>query len=161
MKLSQAITKAIDLFYIKPLRRFVPQQTFRYAACMGANYFVLGTLVYWVAFHHIVGDSWLDLRFVVMSPHTQAIFIQFVIISCTGFWLNKYVTFSQSPLKGRTQFFRYLLSLAGSLLINYIFMKLLIETIGIYPTMASPIATLLVAVYSYLTAKFFTFIEKQ
>ena len=160
MKPSHAITRAIDLFYIKPLHGIIPRQTFRYAVCMGMNYLVLGTLIYYVAFHYIVAGRWLSLGFVTMSPHTQAIFIQFPITFLTGFWLNRYVTFTQSPLRGRTQLLRYLLSVAGSFLLDYLLMKLLTEAAGIYPTIARPAVTLMVAVYSYLAARFFTFKTK-
>ncbi len=159
--LAYAITRFICLFYIKPLHRLIPQGTFCYAACMGANYFGLGTLIYYIAFHYIVGDCWLDLGFVNMSPHIQTLFIQFPFTFFTGFWLNKYIIFTQSPLKGRTQLFRYLLSVAVSFLLDYIAMKLLTEAAHIYPTIARPIATLLVAVFSYLAGIFFTFKVKK
>lgn len=162
MKLSAIITRAIDLFYVKPLHGVISRQTFRYAACMGFNYLVLATLIYRVVFHYVVGDRWLDLCFTVMSPHIQALFIQFPITFFTGFWLNKYVTFTQSQLRGRTQLFRYFISVAGSFLLNYLILKLLTEAVHIYPTIAQPMTTVIVAGYSYVMARFFTFrIVKQ
>ena len=37
MKIAEKITQIIDVFYIKPVRRFLPRQTFRYAVCGGVN----------------------------------------------------------------------------------------------------------------------------
>lgn len=156
MKFSERIIKIIDFFYVKPLRKIVSQQTFRYIVCGGAN-LILGWLLYYVIFHYVVRDHWLDLGVVMMSPHIQALFVQFPITFFTGFWLNRYVTFRQSPLRGRTQLLRYALTVAGSFLLNYLFMKLFVEALGIYPTVAKPLTDALVVVYSYCMARFFTF----
>lgn len=156
MKLSEHIIRVIDLFYVKPLEKVLPRETFRYAVCGAAN-MLLGWVVYSLVFSYMVRDRFLDLGFVVMSPHIQSLFIQFPVTFFTGFWLNRYVTFRQSPLRGRVQLFRYALSVVGSLLLNYALLKLLVEVAGIYPTIAKPIVDAGVVVYSYCMAKFFTF----
>ncbi len=157
MKLSEIITRAIDLFYIKPLQKVIPRQTFRYAACMGFNYLLLAPLIYRTVYHYVVDDCWLDMGFTVMSPHIQALFIQFPVTFFTGFWLNRYVTFTRSQLRGRTQLFRYFISVAGSFLLSYLALKLLTEAAHIYPTIAQPLTTVIVTAYSYIMAKSFTF----
>lgn len=116
-----------------------------------------GWLIYWIVFHYLVKDNWLDLGFVVMSPHVQSLFVQFPITFLTGFWLNRNVTFRLSPLRGRTQFFRYILQNAGSFIVNYLFLKLFVDAAGIYPTIAKPVTDLVTVIFSYLTARFFTF----
>lgn len=156
MKLSEHIIRFIDLLYIKPVRKFIPLQTFRYALCGGAN-LVFGWVLYYVIFHFLVRDEWLDLGFVVMSPHIQSLFVQFPITFFTGFWLNRHVTFRQSPVRGKVQLLRYALSVAGSFLLNYLLMKLFVEVFGVYPTIAKPITDAIVVIYSFCMAKFFTF----
>ena len=37
-----------------------------------------------------------------------------------GFWLNRYVAFRRSPIGAGTQLLRYLLSVAGSVLLTYV-----------------------------------------
>lgn len=155
-KLSERITRIIDLFYIKPLRKIIPQQTFRYAACGGAN-MLLGYIIYYILFHYVVRDLYIDFGFTVMYPKTIALTIQFIVTFFVGFWLNRYVTFSLSPLRGRVQLFRYILSSAGSFLLSWLLLKLFSDGCGIYPTIAKLIIDPLVVIYSYLMARFFTF----
>lgn len=156
MKLSELITRATDMLYIRPVRKIIPRQTFRYLVC-GVLNLVLGWLIYYLLFHFIVRGRWLDLGFVMMSPHTLSLFIQYPITFFTGFWLNRYVTFTLSPLRGRTQLLRYLLQTIGSFVVNYLFLKLFVDVAGIYPTVAKPVADIITIIYSYLTAKYFTF----
>lgn len=156
MKLSDRITRLVDFFYIKPIRQFIPKETFRYAFCGGVN-LVLGWIIYSLLFHYVVGGLWIDLGFTVMAPRTVAYLIQFPVTFLTGFWLNRNVTFTLSPLRSKTQFFRYMLQVAGSFLIDYLSLKLFTDVFGIYPTAAKPLASLVTVIYSYFTAKFFTF----
>ena len=37
MTFARRLTRIIDIFYLPPLRRLVPLQTFRYAVCGGVN----------------------------------------------------------------------------------------------------------------------------
>ena len=60
MKIQEKITKAIDFFYVGPLRRVMPLQTFRYAVCGGAN-LVLNWLVYGLLYDVVLGFDYLDL----------------------------------------------------------------------------------------------------
>ena len=136
----------------------VPPQTFRYIVCGGLN-MLLGWLIYYLVYDFVVDDRWLNLGFVMMSPHVQTLFIQFPVTFFVGFWLNRYVTFTLSPLSGRTQVFRYVLQNAGSLLGNYLLLKLFVELCHIYPPVAEIIVSVIIALYSYLVARFFTFRE--
>ena len=92
MKLSSLITNTIDLFYIPVVRRFVPQQIFRYGAC-GALNMSLDAVWYFVIYNFIVAKQFVDLGFVVISPHILSLAIVFPITFFTGFWLNRNVAF--------------------------------------------------------------------
>ncbi len=155
-KIADIITRFVDLFYIGPIRKYIPIQTFRYGMCGGAN-MLLDLILYFVIFHFVVRKQFLDLGFVVISPHILSLLIVFPITFFNGFWLNKHVTFKYSPLKGSTQLLRYGLSVAGSLLLNYVCMKLLVETLHIYPSPSKAVTTAITTVYSYLMQKHFTF----
>ena len=156
MKPAELITHVVDFLYIKPVRKIIPKQTFRYAVCGGAN-LVLGWAIYWTVFHFVVGERWLDLGFLVISPATLSLIIQFPFTFLTGFWLNRYVTFRLSPLKGTTQLWRYVLQNCVSLLLKYAALKPLVEYFGVYPTIAIIIADGVPIIASFLMAKFFTF----
>lgn len=155
MKLARLITRAVDSLRIGVLRR-IPVEVFRYAVCGGVNV-VCGWCVYAFLYVVVFAGHWLDLGIVVVSPHIQAFLIQFVVTFLTGFWLNRHVTFTLSSLSGKTQIIRYTMQVAGALLLNYVLLKLLVEAAGLYPILARPVTDVIVVVYSYLTAHFFTF----
>ena len=95
--LANYITKAIDLFYIKPLRRVFSQQVFRYLACGGITA-LLDAIWYYLIYHYIVCERFIDLDIVVMSPHIAALCVVFPITFFTGFWLNRNVAFHATEI---------------------------------------------------------------
>jgi putative flippase GtrA len=50
-----------------------------------------------------------------------------------------------------------MISVSGSIFLNYFFLKVLVEFGGLWPTLAKVITTGIVVVYSYFAQKFFTF----
>ena len=60
-------------------------------------------------------------------------------------------------LRGRTQLFRYLISVLGSVLLNYLLLKFFVEAVHLYPTPSQAVTSLLIIGYSYLMQKYFTF----
>ncbi len=156
MTLAQRLTKIIDLFYIRPIQAVIPLQTFRYAVCGGAN-LVLNWVLYAVLYNFILGKGIIDLGFVAISPHIAAFLISFPITFITGFWLQKHIAFKYSPLRGCTQLFRYLVSVLGSVLLNYLLLKIFVEVAHLYPTPSQVVTSLLINGYSYLMQKYFTF----
>lgn len=156
MTISKILTRVIDYFYLPFIRRLIPIQTFRYAACGGSN-MVLDLLLYYIIFHYVLCEQNLDLGFVVLSAHIAALFIVFPITFFNGFWLNKYIAFRYSPLRSSTQLFRYMLSVAGAVVVNYLCMKLLVDVMQFYPTPSKAATTLISIAYSYVMQKYFTF----
>ena len=94
---------------------------------------------------------------VAISPYIAAFLIVFPITFLTGFWMNRHIAFHSSPLRGRVQLFRYLLSVCGSILLNYLCMKLFVGVIGIYPTPSNALTKAISVAYSYLMQKYFSF----
>ena len=156
MKLSSLITNTIDLFYIPVVRRFVPQQIFRYGAC-GALNMSLDAVWYFVIYNFIVAKEFVDFGFVVVSPHILSLIIVFPITFFNGFWLNRHVAFRTTHISGVSQAVKYLLSVVGSLAINYIAMKLLVEHFNIWATPSKVITTLITSLYSYLMGRYVVF----
>ena len=99
MRVAEKIGDLIDLFYVRPLSCYLSPTMFRYAAC-GAGNMVLDVVWYYLIYHYIVALRYIDLGFVVVSPHIASLAVVFPITFFTGFWLNKYVTFTHSSLRG-------------------------------------------------------------
>jgi putative flippase GtrA len=75
----------------------------------------------------------------------------------TGFWLNKYVTFTQSNLRGSKQLMRYIAIVALNLAVNYFGLKLCVEYFGWYPTPSKMLITLITIAISYFGQKYYSF----
>jgi putative flippase GtrA len=156
---KKLIISFIDYFY-PPFSRFMPLQTFRYAACGGANTFV-DIVMYAIGYNFILHKHDLDLGFFVMKPHIASIIIAFCVSFPTGFFLMRNIVFTQSTLQGRVQLWRYFVLVVICLFLNYVFIKLFVEQVHIYPTFAKILTTVIVVTFSYLTQKNYTFKAEQ
>lgn len=156
MNIAQTITRLIDFFYVGPLRKLMPKQTFRYAACGGGN-LVINWLCYALLYDVLLGFDYLDLGFVFISRHIAALCVTFPITLLTGYWLQSRISFKGSPLSDRTSLVRYLISTLGSLAINYVCLKIFVEWCGIYATWAQVLTSLITIIYSYIMQKYWTF----
>lgn len=150
------ILRFIDFFYFPFISHWIPRRTFRYLACGGFTTIVDITLFY-VSYHYILREHIVYLSSIAVSPHIASFLLAFCVSFPTGFCLSKFVVFPESELRGRVQLMRYLLLVACCFLLNYIFLKLFVEICHFYPTVAKIITTALVAFFSYMTQKHFTF----
>jgi putative flippase GtrA len=155
VKFRLLVLTMLDWFY-KPFRKIIPPETFRYAAMGGLNTF-LDIFLYFICYNYILQQQLVDLGFVVMSGYIASFVFVFPITFSTGFLSAKYITFTSSPLKGNIQLFRYALAVAGSILLNYILLKLFVEYLYIWPTISKLITTIVVVIYSYIIQRYFTF----
>ena len=160
MRLAGIITRAIDLHYLPPFRAVISQPIFRYGVC-GVLNMALDAMWYFVIYHFVVCKQYVDFGFVVVSPHILSLIILFPITFFTGFWLNRNVAFRVERFAVRGQLMRYLLSVVGSILLNYACMKLLVEWASVWPTPAKMMTTVICTVYSYLMGRYFTFRERN
>ena len=159
MKLFYALIRLIEkviLWFYPPFKKFMPEQTFKYAATGGANT-ALDIFLYFIFYHFVLNKEIVDLGFYAISPHIAAFIMSFTITFPIGFVLAKYISFPGSFLRKRVQFFRYGLSVMGSVLLNYIFLKLFVEHFGWYPTPSKMLTTLIAILFSYTAQKYFTF----
>ena len=156
MNVAQLLIRGIDLLYIPQIRKIVSRDIFGYGICGGAN-MVLDTFWYFVLYHYVVCEQFVDLGIVVMSPHIATLCLVFPITFFTGFWLNRHVAFRVTHLRSRRQLLRYALSVVGSIVINYVCMKLFVESFHLWPTPSKMLTTVITVVYSYLAARYFTF----
>lgn len=138
----------------------MPLQTFRYAACGGSN-MMLDICIYYTSYNYILHKQVLDLGFIVFKPHIAALWMSFCVTFPIGFLLSKYIVFNKSELRGRVQLFRYLLVVAINLILNYSFLKIMVEYMNFYPTIARIFSIGIVVTFSYLSQKHFTFRERK
>ena len=163
-RLAHIITKIIDFFY-RPFSRWFSPQLFRYAACGGGN-MVLDWVLYFLIYNFVIGHQllYITLPFreglgvgFCITPHIATLCIVFPITLLTGFWLNKYVTFTQSNLRGSKQLMRYIAIVALNLAVNYFGLKLSVECFGWYPTPSKMFITLITIAISYFGQKYYSF----
>jgi len=150
------ILKVVDFFY-PPFSRFMPRHTFRYLVC-GSTNTLLDIFLYFVSYHYLLNEQEVSLFGLLnISPHIMAFICGFSITFPLSFILSKYIVFPDSQLRGRVQFFRFAVLVALMLTMNYLFLKLFVEVLGFYPTIAKVLTTVIVAVFSYISQRNFSF----
>ena len=154
-KIRQIIISFVDWFY-PPFSKYISLVTFRYAATGGMNT-ALDIFLYYIIYNFVLTNDIIDLGFISISSYIASYLIVFPVTFTNGFLLAKYVTFSQSELRGKVQLFRYGLSVLGSLILNYLLLKFFVEVVGIWATPSKILATCFVVVYSYFVQKHFSF----
>lgn len=154
-KLSSLLINIIDFTYT-PFSKFLSKELYRYGVC-GVMNMMLDWVLYFIVYNFILQHQMLNLGFVTLSSHIASLVIVFPITLLTGFWLNKYVTFTQSSLRGINQLMRYMIIVALNLALNYLGLKLFVDICGIYPTPSKMLVTVVCVTVSYLGQKYFTF----
>lgn len=157
--MRKLVLSFIDFFY-PMFRRLMPLQTFRYAACGGLNT-ALDILIFFISYNFIFHKQIVHVSTFAISPHIAAFLAAFCVSFPIGFCLNKYVVFAESNLRKRTQLSRYFLLVLACIALNYMFLKLFVEQLHIYPTISKIITTVIVVTFSYFTQKHFTFTSRM
>lgn len=154
--MRRIITRFVDFFYIKPLRRIIPQETFRYAFAGGLN-LLFNMVLYWFCFNYVLDKHDTDFGIAVVSAPILAFLITFVVTFFTGFYLARNIAFGKSEVHGAKQLFRYAQVVAINIGINYFGLKLLVEVLGFYPSPSYAAIQVVTTVFSYLAQRFYTF----
>lgn len=138
----------------------MPEQTFRYAACGGANT-LFGLAINFIFYTFVFDKAIIHLGFLSLEPYVASLAVSSAVNIIVGFLLLKYVVFVDSNLKGRIQFFRYLLSFASMLLLNYVLLKLFVKIFHWEAFFSQCLITVIVVLVSYLSQKYFTFRSRK
>lgn len=153
--ISGFILRVVDLFY--PIfKKIMPLQTYRYAACGGFNT-ALDITLFFLSYNYLFNKETVHLPFIAISAHIAAFLAAFVVTFPTGFYLSRYVVFQETSVAKRKQLSKYFLVVLGCFLLNYGFLKLFVEGLGWYPTIAKIVTTFFVVAFSYFSQKNFTF----
>ena len=131
-------------------------QTFRYAASGGGNT-LLGLTLYYISYKYIFSEKVFEFGFYAFEGHIAALIVSFCITFPVGFFMSKYVVFSDSKMKGRIQLFRYFMICLFNLALNYILLKVLVEKFYIYPVLAQLLTITIVVMFSYIAQRNFSF----
>jgi putative flippase GtrA len=154
--MSQATQKIAEIWQSK--------QVVRYAVCGGGN-MVFDWVLYFLLYNFVIGHEMIYVRCTMydvqytqaITPHIATLCIVFPITLLTGFALQKYVTFTRSRLNSWRQLMRYILIVAVNLAVNYLGLKLCVESFGWYPTPSKMVITIVTVIISYLGQKYYTF----
>lgn len=134
----------------------MPLQTYRYAACGGAN------MILDIAVFTYVNTYVLDQEVVYAGPfafksYVVAFVVSFILTFPVGFYLSRYVVWQQTETKKRIQVFRYFLIVAACVGLNYVLLNLFILQFHWWPLFSKFVTTIIVVSFSYLTQRNFSF----
>ncbi len=118
---------------------------------------MLDILIFFISYNFIFRKEVVHIGSIAISPHIAAFLAAFCVTFPVGFYLSRYVVFSESNIRGRVQLFRYFLLVLGCIALNYMFLKIFVEQLHIYPTVSKILTTVIVVAFSYLTQKHYTF----
>lgn len=149
------ILPVIDFFY-PPFKRLMNLQTFRYAASGGGNT-LLGLVTYFIGYKYVFAEKTFDIDFFAFKSHIAALILSFAVTFPVGFFMSKYVVFSDSSMKGRIQLFRYMMVCLFNLALNYLLLKIFVEKFHIYPVIAQVMTIAMVVVFSYVAQRNYSF----
>ncbi|MGB5028388.1 MAG: GtrA family protein [Chitinophagaceae bacterium] len=149
------ILPIIDFFY-PPFRRLMNLQTFRYAASGGGNV-MLGFIIYSLSYTYLFYGRDFNFGFYAFKGHSAALFVSFCVTFPIGFFMSKYVVFSDSKMKGRIQLFRYFMICLFNLAMNNLLLKIFVERLNVHPILSQVITVAIVVVFSYLAQRNFSF----
>lgn len=147
--------RIIDFFY-PPFQRWFSLATFRYLASGG---FTAATSIvaYFIIYNYLLEQEHIHIKGYLITAPVAALGLEALFTFCLGFLLNKYLVFTQSNLKGRVQLFRYATIFGTNILLNYALLKILVEGFQLYPSVAKAMITIVLAVFSYFSQKYFSF----
>lgn len=149
----------IDFFY-PPFQKWLSLHTFRYMASGGITVST-GLIGYFLIFNYVLDQKDVYIGEHLITAKVAALILESIVTFCVGFTLNKYLIFTQSTLIGRIQLFRYATVFGTNLLVNYALLKILTEGFQFYPSVAKAVITIIVAVFSYFSQKYFSFRVKK
>ena len=136
--------------------RFIPAQSFLYMAC-GVLNLAFDMEIFFVAYHYIFVAQNFKTPFFTFSPHIASLILAFLISTPTGFFLSKYVVWTNSIVKGRRQVINYLSVVALCVAMNVGFLKFFVEILHFYPLPSRLITSVIVVATSYYLQRIYAF----
>ena len=146
----------IDFFH-RPFRRWINERTFRYLACGGSNQ-LFYIFLYFISYNYILHQKGIPIygKFQITAP-IAAYLMAFSVSFPMGFILSRHIVFPESDLRGRIQFFRYVVLTLICIVLTYVLLKFFDQVCGFYPTPSAALTSVLIAIFSYMTQSNYTF----
>ena len=145
-----------DSFY-PFFKKLMPIQTFRYAACGGANT-VLDICLFIICNEYVLHKQ--PLVFtpqIIVSSYIASFLFSFCFSFPIGFYLNRYVVFPLSESEAKEQLVKYFAVVMFCLVLNYGFMKFFVEFLKWNQNFSKIVTTVFLVLFSYVSQKHFTF----
>jgi putative flippase GtrA len=119
----------------------------------------LGWVLFWVLDHWVINRKTVELPLFDHPVHSYSVIAAIcgVFSFLFGFLMMRYVVFTESQLKGRVQFFRYGLSALISATVNWILIKLMVDTFAWNASLCNVFASVVVVTISYFLQRKFSF----
>ncbi len=153
--IRQFIFSFLDFFY--PIfRPFMKKQIYYYIACGGGST-LLGLFIYFYIYHYALNKQELNIFFLTFKPHIATLFITTLITFPIGFFLTKYIVWSDSNIPGKKQLFRHFTFVILSTFLNYWMLKLFVEVFQWWAMPSQIITITFIVILSYLTQKYISF----
>ena len=155
--LNNSINFFLQLFY-PVFRKIMPFQVYSYLAC-GAVNTVLNILLFAFFYQFVLPHPGLMVAGMLLQSYTISLLIAFLITVPTGFWLNSKFAFGDTETKAKSgkQLGKYFLVVLQGLVSDYLIMLAFIKFVGLHPTIAKIISTVIVLTLNYVLQKHFTF----
>jgi putative flippase GtrA len=134
-------------------------KTTYYYAVAGSTNLLLGWLMFALLDLYVFQNKIITLPLFDHPVHSYTVVagICAVFSFLFGFTMMRYVVFTESQLKGRVQFFRYGLSALISASVNWILIKLMVDTFAWNATLCNVFASVVVVTISYFLQRKFSF----
>lgn len=154
-KLRTKIFFVLDIFY--PLfKRFFNKQTYHYLACGGSNT-LFGLFIYYFCYHTILNKQVVNLYLFSLKPHIASFFVSFLVTLPIGFFLSRYVVWSESTTPGKKQLIRHVAFVILSVFMNYCLLKLFVDYLSWWAMPSQLLTTTIIVIFSYITQRYISF----
>jgi putative flippase GtrA len=154
-KVQKLIITLLDIFYpiFKP---FFNKQTYYYLACGGGNT-LFALVLYYLIYNNLLHQEDLNLYIITFKAHMASLFLTTAITFPIGFYLTKFIVWSDSNLETKKQFFRHFAFLIFGTVLNYFLLKLFVEILEWWAMPSQILTTVIIVIFSYLTQKYISF----
>ena len=147
----------LDLFY--PLVSRIFDKTTYYYAVAGTTNLVLGWILFWTLENVVIVKKTIPLPIIDHPIHSYTFIAAAggIFSFAFGFLMMRFVVFTESQLRGRVQLFRYGLSAMISATVNWILIKLMVDTFAWNASLCNVFASVVVVTISYFLQRKFSF----
>ena len=154
-KVQKLVITLLDIFYpiFKP---FFNKLTYYYLACGGGNT-LFALVLYYLFYNNLLHQEDLNLYIITFKAHMASLFFTTAITFPIGFYLTKFIVWSDSNLETKKQFFRHFAFLIFGTVLNYFLLKLFVEILEWWAMPSQILTTVIIVIFSYLTQKYISF----